>query len=941
MRPLRLKLENFTCFGHGPVEVDFTSLELFAITGRTGAGKSSLLDAMIFALYGSVPRIGAKGLSELISLGRERMTVVLDFSVGNRSFRATRIVRRAATSEARLDELTGEQARPLTSGGRETACEIVRLLGVPYDTFIQAVVLPQGQFATFLKSAPGQRRAILRELLHLQVYETMRTLVSRRRDDLDLHSKLLERQLAQDFAGVTPEALEALHSEEKLLAGQVQELTADLESAERQLAELRSRHEKTQELEQRQSLVAQLGAQEPRIRLLTARIDQARRATPLLPLVEAANQASFRCSQADHCAVTARRQRDLLQGSERQLRTQLRRTQRRAKALPELRKRIAGLDQVLGRLKSRDALHQRLDQATAGARRLKSELYQAKARERRAVQMVRQCGGALVKANRRLERIGYDAELDRKLSAVRDRANLLAAVREAAAATAKDAQQAAQKAALGRTAAGRANAADQRAQKRLEKACERATALQSALDQVRRSHATAILRRQLRSGIPCPVCEGSVVQLPALIEPPDLHQAEENLVQARHEETHVRGVADHRREAAARADAAAQEAQRAVRKNAIQLEQARAKLVRAEGELDAEIAGLVANDSGATIERRVLTATKRIVELKRGHDCAARECELARQKIVEAEHAVKQASAAIRRVVDLWAQAEIEVDGLKADRKQIDAEITTITTARDPQAKRECLGAVCVDLERALVTITKEHTAAEKDLSAAEAIAHQSTRAVAQAALDWKRAHRKARRAAMKAGFADEKLAAQAVLSKAETARTEREINHRRREAEVNTMRVAELLGQLGEGGVSAQSLRNEERAFSERKGAYDRARSEQARRDEQIMALAQRLERARALHEELDSCRCSHGLYAQLADELRSDHFQAFVLRDTFCELVRGASERLWNLSARYRLHWEDESFDVVDYDNGRQLRPAETLSGGRDVHDRACACP
>src|SRR5271170_127071 len=264
MRPLRLKLENFTCFGHGPVEIDFTSLELFAITGRTGAGKSSLLDAMIFALYGSVPRIGVKGLSELISIGRERMAVVFDFSVGSRSFRATRIVRRTATSEARLDELSGEHSTPLASGVRETAGEITRLLGVPYDTFIQAVVLPQGQFATFLKSPPGHRRAILRELLRLQVYETMRTLVSRRRDDLELHLKLLERQLAEDFTGVTPQALDAL------------------------------RCEKTLELEQRQSLVVQLDAQKPRIRLLTARIEQARRATPLLPLVEAVNQASLR-----------------------------------------------------------------------------------------------------------------------------------------------------------------------------------------------------------------------------------------------------------------------------------------------------------------------------------------------------------------------------------------------------------------------------------------------------------------------------------------------------------------------------------------------------------------------------------------------------------------------------------------------------------------------
>ena len=183
-----------------------------------------------------------------------------------------------------------------------------------------------------------------------------------------------------------------MRCEEKLLAGQVRELTAELERAERKLADLRSRREKTQELEQRQSLVAQLGAQEPRIRLLTAKIEQARRATPLLSLVEAANQASFRCRQADDCAVTARRQRDFLQAGERKLRTDLRRTQRQAKALPELRKRIAELDQVLGRLKSRDALHRRLDRATAGARRLKSELYQAKAQERRAAQMVRQCG---------------------------------------------------------------------------------------------------------------------------------------------------------------------------------------------------------------------------------------------------------------------------------------------------------------------------------------------------------------------------------------------------------------------------------------------------------------------------------------------------------------------------------------------------------------------
>ena len=572
MRPLRLTLENFTCFGNGPVEVDFNSLELFAITGRTGAGKSSLLDAMIFALYGSVPRMGAKGLSELISLGRERMAVVFDFDVGIRSFRATRIVRRTGTSEARLDELTAGQARPLASGVRETALKITRLLGVPYDTFVQAVVLPQGQFATFLKSSPGERRGILRELLRLQVYETMRTLVSRRRDDLDIHLKLLERQLAEDFAGVTPQALQDLRSEKKELDGQIRELAAELESEERKLAQLRSRCEKTQELKHRQSLVAQLAAQEPRIRRLIARIEQSRRAMPLLPLLDAANQASLRFSQASNCATATRGQRDLLKAQERKLRRKLRKAQRRAKGLPELRERIAELDRVLGRLKSGDALHKRLDQGIVGVRRLRSELCAARVQERRAAQVVRQCGSSLAKASRRLESVSYDAELEQKLAAVRDRATRIAAARENVAAKANDDQQTALKAELCRAKAQRANAANERAQKRLEIASERKTALQAALERERHSHATAVLRRQLRQGMPCPVCESPVAQLPERIELPDLSQAEENLARAREEETQARDVADRRREVAVRAATAAQEAQRATRKIARQLD---------------------------------------------------------------------------------------------------------------------------------------------------------------------------------------------------------------------------------------------------------------------------------------------------------------------------------------------------------------------------------
>ena len=80
MRPIRLALEGFTSF-RDKVELDFTGLDLFAITGPTGAGKSSLIDAICFALYGQVPRVG-DDYKQLISHGAERLSVQLDFGVG-------------------------------------------------------------------------------------------------------------------------------------------------------------------------------------------------------------------------------------------------------------------------------------------------------------------------------------------------------------------------------------------------------------------------------------------------------------------------------------------------------------------------------------------------------------------------------------------------------------------------------------------------------------------------------------------------------------------------------------------------------------------------------------------------------------------------------------------------------------------------------------------
>ena len=107
MRPVRLEFEGFTAFRE-PTTVDFDGADLFALTGATGSGKTSVLDAMVFALYGTVPRLAdQRKVEPIVAQGMAEARVRFDFTVGLDTYTATRVVRRtktgATTPEARLE----------------------------------------------------------------------------------------------------------------------------------------------------------------------------------------------------------------------------------------------------------------------------------------------------------------------------------------------------------------------------------------------------------------------------------------------------------------------------------------------------------------------------------------------------------------------------------------------------------------------------------------------------------------------------------------------------------------------------------------------------------------------------------------------------------------------------------------------------------------------
>jgi exonuclease SbcC len=212
MRPRRLEIEGFTSFKER-LALDLTGLDLFAITGATGAGKSSLIDALVFALYGQVPRV-SKEYRQLISHGAERIAVHLEFEVAGRAYRVVRTARASGgNAQTRLEARNGKGWEPLADRAREVEEQVRGIVGLDYDAFTRSVVLPQGQFDLFLKGRPDERRKILVALLNLEVYEEMHRLANAKAGDARREVDFLTRQLADDFADATAESLTAKREE--------------------------------------------------------------------------------------------------------------------------------------------------------------------------------------------------------------------------------------------------------------------------------------------------------------------------------------------------------------------------------------------------------------------------------------------------------------------------------------------------------------------------------------------------------------------------------------------------------------------------------------------------------------------------------------------------------------------------------------------------------
>lgn len=188
MRILKIKIKNLNCI-RCEWEIDFQSSPLyeaglFAITGPTGAGKSTILDAITLALFNKIPRFDSTAISEtfiekagsIITKNEIDCAVEVDYSCRKGVYRSKWSI--AKNKKGGLRKYEMEITNPLTneilvSGRKEVPNKNIEFIGLTYDQFIKSILLSQGEFSKFLKSNKDERGKLLEEITGMRIYREL------------------------------------------------------------------------------------------------------------------------------------------------------------------------------------------------------------------------------------------------------------------------------------------------------------------------------------------------------------------------------------------------------------------------------------------------------------------------------------------------------------------------------------------------------------------------------------------------------------------------------------------------------------------------------------------------------------------------------------------------------------------------------------------------
>ena len=263
MVPTRLQLTNFLSYGEAAPALDFDGLHVACLSGGNGQGKSALLDAMTWALWGEARKSAdlRKPDEELLRVGARQMAVDFAFRVGGAEYRVVRSYAQSKSGKTskpglELQVRDGGDWRALTGGSvKETQAQIDERVGIDYETFINSTFLLQGRSDEFTKKRPGERKEILGKILGLDRYDRMAGRAGARWSALRERCGTLEAEAERLVAALEHEGtwtadraaldehlagVEAEHAAATAAEAEAARRLADLDAAQKEAEALRS-----------------------------------------------------------------------------------------------------------------------------------------------------------------------------------------------------------------------------------------------------------------------------------------------------------------------------------------------------------------------------------------------------------------------------------------------------------------------------------------------------------------------------------------------------------------------------------------------------------------------------------------------------------------------------------------------------------------------------
>lgn len=256
MRPVELKVRNFRSYFGDDAVFDFRDRRLVGIVGPIGSGKSTILDAVAFALYGRTASVG-KATKALIHQRTDNSAVSFRFDVDGELWEAQRMLRRKGASQHALyrledDSDDAEKLEQIT-GEAEVTARVAELLGLDFDAFGRSVLLAQGRFADFLTARPAERDKVLKGVFGHDRIDRMRSFAKERAREAEIEAEkaTVTVQHLAELEAATATRQEDLDADRTRLASleviepNVRELSDGIDAAK---AERQSAHESLEQL---------------------------------------------------------------------------------------------------------------------------------------------------------------------------------------------------------------------------------------------------------------------------------------------------------------------------------------------------------------------------------------------------------------------------------------------------------------------------------------------------------------------------------------------------------------------------------------------------------------------------------------------------------------------------------------------------------------------